>query len=96
MKPFDRKIEESLNEFKPDLIIYNAGTDILVNDPLGKLDISGEGIKSRDEIVFRIAKDRQIAIVMLTRFVCYQVFKCGNYCKRFFFLVVDINLQTLK
>ncbi len=57
-----------MNEFKPDLIIYNAGTDILVNDPLGKLDISPDGIKLRDEILFKIAKDRQIAIVMLTRF----------------------------
>jgi hypothetical protein len=85
-----------LNEFKPDLIIYNAGTDILVNDPLGKLDISPDGIKSRDEIVFKTAKSYEIPIVMLTRFVYYQVFKCGNYCKRFFFLVVDINFRMPK
>ncbi len=65
-----------MNEFKPDLIIYNAGTDILVNDPLGKLDISPDGIKLRDEIVFKTAKSYKISIVMLTRFVYYQVFKC--------------------
>ncbi len=69
---FCSKINESLAEFKPDLIIYNAGTDILVGDPLGNLDISAHGIKSRDEILFKIAKERQIPIVMLTRFVCFD------------------------
>ncbi len=58
-------------EFKPDLIIYNAGTDILVGDPLGNLDISADGIKSRDELMFKTAKDHQIPIVMLTRFVFF-------------------------
>ncbi len=69
---FYRKINEALAEFKPDLIIYNAGTDILVGDPLGKLDITADGIKSRDELVFKTAKDRQIPIVMLTRFVFFS------------------------
>ncbi len=58
-------------EFKPNLIVYIAGTDILVGDPLGKLDISADGIKSRDELVFKTAKDRQIPIVLLIRFVFF-------------------------
>lgn len=62
-------MNEALNEFQPDLIIYNAGTDILVDDPLGKLNVSSDGIKLRDEMVFKTAKDRGIPIVMLTRFV---------------------------
>ncbi|XP_076094848.1 histone deacetylase 11-like isoform X2 [Mytilus galloprovincialis] len=35
-------IDEALNEFEPDIIVYNAGTDILKGDPLGNLDITAE------------------------------------------------------
>ncbi len=80
-------------EFKPDLIIYNAGTDILVGDPLGKLDISGDGIKLRDEIVFKIAKDSKIPIVMLTRFAYSHVGNNMRYLTFFFISVEVINIQ---
>lgn len=32
--------EGALNEARPDIIVYNAGTDILDGDPLGGLSIS--------------------------------------------------------
>ena len=37
---FFRNVEGALNEFTPDIIVYNAGTDILDGDPLGTLSIS--------------------------------------------------------
>ena len=37
---FDRHFEGALNEFEPDIVVYNAGTDILDGDPLGNLNIS--------------------------------------------------------
>tara|TARA_A100001388_G_C28714589_1_gene473055 strand:+ start:28 stop:921 length:894 start_codon:yes stop_codon:yes gene_type:complete len=40
-----------LNEKNFDFVFYIAGVDIHFNDRLGKLKISDEGIKSRDEIV---------------------------------------------
>ena len=52
--------------FQPQLIIYNAGTDILDGDPLGNLKISPEGVVIRDEKVFRFAKDQNIPLVMMT------------------------------
>lgn len=33
-------VEGALNEFQPDIVVYNAGTDILDGDPLGGLAIS--------------------------------------------------------
>lgn len=33
-------VEGALNEVKSDIIVYNAGTDILDGDPLGGLAIS--------------------------------------------------------
>ncbi len=32
--------EGALNEVRPDIIVYNAGTDVLDGDPLGGLSIS--------------------------------------------------------
>ena len=37
-------VEGALNEFTPDLVVYNAGTDILDGDPLGCLSITAEVI----------------------------------------------------
>nr|XP_020665771.1 histone deacetylase 11 [Pogona vitticeps] len=48
-------VESALNEVKSDIVVYNAGTDILDGDPLGGLAISPQGIIDRDEIVFRAA-----------------------------------------
>ena len=42
---------EQLNKEKFDFVFYIAGVDVHFNDRLGKLKISDEGIKSRDEIV---------------------------------------------
>ena len=42
---------KKLNEDNFDFVFYIAGVDIHFNDRLGKLKISDEGIKSRDELV---------------------------------------------
>lgn len=62
----ERKLEKSLSEFHPDILVYNAGTDILIGDRLGNLSITPEGIKRRDQIVFMKARNRRVPIVMLT------------------------------
>lgn len=36
-----RNLNRALKEFTPQLIVYNAGTDILEGDPLGCLSVSG-------------------------------------------------------
>lgn len=58
-------LKESFAQFTPDLIIYNAGTDILESDPLGRMNINEETVILRDELVFREAISRKIPIVML-------------------------------
>lgn len=65
-----RKLEEELpraiESFQPDMIIYNAGTDCLLGDPLGDLNITERGIVKRDEIVFRLAIEKyKVPIVMV-------------------------------
>jgi len=58
-------LAKSFSEFTPDVIYYNAGTDILQGDPLGCLNITPKGVIERDQIVFNEALERKIPIVML-------------------------------
>lgn len=60
-----KNIKLALNDKKPDIIIYLAGSDIYEKDQLGQLKISKEGIKMRDKIMFENAKMFNIPIVML-------------------------------
>lgn len=46
-------------------MIYNAGTDCLIGDPLGNLSITEEGIIMRDETIFRICIKNNIPLVMV-------------------------------
>lgn len=61
-----RSLQKALCEFSADLVVYNAGTDILKGDSLGKLCISAQGIITRDELVFQRIHSQNIPIVMLT------------------------------
>lgn len=47
------KLPELIDTVQPDLVLYLAGVDVLESDKLGRLSLSREGCKMRDEIVFR-------------------------------------------
>ena len=50
--------------FRPDIIFYQAGVDILVEDSLGKLSVTHHGVKQRDRLVLRAAEEYGIPIVL--------------------------------
>ena len=56
----ERAGSSELNQEKFDFIFYIAGVDIHFNDRLGKLKISDEGIKLRDELVVENFFSRRI------------------------------------
>lgn len=60
-----KTFQKSLNSFRPSFIVYNAGTDCMRGDPLGRMQLTAEGIKKRDEIVFQEAFSRNIPILMV-------------------------------
>lgn len=65
-----RKVSEALERafavFKPSMVIYIAGQDILKDDQLGLMNISDEVLKKRDELVFSWATEKmKCSIVML-------------------------------
>jgi len=55
-----------IDKYRPKFLIYNAGTDILKGDSLGRLQISPNGIVKRDELVFTWARQHNVPILMLT------------------------------
>ncbi len=50
------------NTLKPDFIFYQCGVDVLETDKLGKLSLSMNGCKKRDEIVFDFSKQLNVPI----------------------------------
>lgn len=50
---------------QPDLLLYNAGSDILRGDPLGRLAVSAQGVTARDAAVWRFAAAHRVPIAML-------------------------------
>ena len=65
IEALNQYMQQAMDEFNPQFIIYNAGTDCLIGDPLGAMNISPEGIVQRDEIVFKAARQSNTPILMV-------------------------------
>jgi acetoin utilization deacetylase AcuC-like enzyme len=53
----------ALDTFQPEMLFYIGGADPYREDQLGGLDISMEGLKTRDRAVFEEARKRKIPVV---------------------------------
>jgi acetoin utilization deacetylase AcuC-like enzyme len=53
-----------LSKFKPQLICYLAGADPYCEDQLGGLSLTIDGLKRRDELVFRAARTEGIPVMV--------------------------------
>jgi acetoin utilization deacetylase AcuC-like enzyme len=60
----DNALSSGLRQFEPDLLCYIAGADPYREDQLGGLDLTIEGLKKRDELVFRVARARRIPVMV--------------------------------
>lgn len=74
------------SRFKADCLIFLAGADPHEGDRLGRLNISKDGMRLRDEMVFQYALDRQLPIAFSM---------AGGYGKEIE-STVDIHFQTIK
>ncbi len=63
LKILGEYLPKLIEETEPDLIFYQAGVDVLATDKLGRLDLSLEGCRQRDKMVFRNAFINKIPIV---------------------------------
>lgn len=55
-------LQHVLDIFQPQLVLYDAGVDVYGHDPLGRLNITLEGIAARDELVLRALMKRHIPV----------------------------------
>jgi acetoin utilization deacetylase AcuC-like enzyme len=53
-----------IESIKPQFIFYQSGVDVLGSDKLGRLNLTMEGCKNRDEIVLSLAAKYQIPIAV--------------------------------
>ena len=60
----DNALSSGLRQFEPDLLCYIAGADPFREDQLGGLSLTIEGLKKRDELVFRVALARDIPVMV--------------------------------
>ena len=60
----DNALSSGLRQFEPDLLCYLAGADPYREDQLGGLSLTIEGLKKRDELVFRVARTRNIPVMV--------------------------------
>ncbi len=88
-----RAIQITTN-FNPDLILFQAGVDGLKTDALGKLNISREGMKKRNNLVFEMIIEKSLPTV---------IFMGGGYAKpishtidAFFDLFTEASLANLE
>ena len=60
----DNALSSGLRQFEPELLCYIAGADPYMEDQLGGLSLTIEGLKKRDELVFRVAHARSIPVMV--------------------------------
>jgi acetoin utilization deacetylase AcuC-like enzyme len=60
----DNALSSAFRQFEPELICYVAGADPYKEDQLGGLNLTIEGLKRRDELVFKAAYARDIPIMV--------------------------------
>jgi acetoin utilization deacetylase AcuC-like enzyme len=60
----DNTLSSGLRQFEPDLLCYVAGADPYREDQLGGLSLTIEGLKERDELVFRVARARNLPVMV--------------------------------
>ena len=81
-----QSLEELESRFTADCIIYLAGADPHEGDRLGRLKISKEGMRLRDEAVFEFALNKKLPLAFSM---------AGGYGKEIE-STIDIHFQTIK
>lgn len=69
----------------PRLVIYCAGTDVLVGDPLGDMKLSHQGVNARDMAVWQAVRGRGLPLLVLP---------AGGYSKLTARLIADFVLAA--
>ena len=86
LKILEQNLTNLFDRLSPDFIFYLAGADVLDKDKLGRLNLSKEDCKIRDQLVFQACKDNNAPV---------QVGTAGGYAKQVRD-TVDVHSQTVE
>jgi acetoin utilization deacetylase AcuC-like enzyme len=82
----DCALHLAVNSFQPDAVIYDAGVDIHINDDLGHLHISTEGVFQRDKLVFDLCEQKGLPVAAVI----------GGGYQRDIDALVNVHMQLFK
>ena len=82
----DEKLPQLIKKHQPDFVFYLAGVDVLASDKLGKLALSKQACKQRDQIVFEHCLRNQLPV---------QVSMGGGYSEDIK-IIVDAHCNTFR
>jgi acetoin utilization deacetylase AcuC-like enzyme len=51
-------------DFRPELVLYQAGVDALAGDRLGRLALTHEGLRARDRLVFESCRTSGVPVAI--------------------------------
>lgn len=63
LRTLQKHLTPIIEKHRPELLFYISGVDVLKSDRLGRLSLSIQGCKARDEHVFEVARSRNIPVV---------------------------------
>ncbi|MEP7702637.1 histone deacetylase [Paraglaciecola sp. 25GB23A] len=86
LETVDQALNLALNTFGPDAVIYDAGVDIHINDDLGHLNITTDGVYQRDKLVFDICAQKGLPIAAVI----------GGGYQRDIKALVEVHLQLYR
>ena len=81
-----RALSQLLERFRPDLVFYQAGVDVLAGDRFGKLALSVAGVGERDRLVGAFARQAGLPLVVTLG---------GGYA-RDINQIVEVHSQTVR
>ena len=58
-------VDSAIQDIQPDLILYDAGVDVYIDDTLGRLNVTSEGIRLRDRYVINKCVSLNIPIACI-------------------------------
>jgi acetoin utilization deacetylase AcuC-like enzyme len=60
----DAHLPAALDRHRPDIVFYLAGADPYAGDRLGRLELTIDGLRARDRMVFDACRDRALPVVV--------------------------------
>ncbi|SHO60294.1 histone deacetylase family protein [Algoriphagus zhangzhouensis] len=63
LKTLNISLDQILNRFEPDFIMYQSGVDVLESDKLGRLSLTMEGVRMRDDIILSLSKELGLPMI---------------------------------